>query len=60
MSNNNTKNDDQVNKSFEEEHIFDKNIDMEKDKENKKENKNNANSDLEEGDDIIDVNYDDI
>ena len=59
ITNNNSEN---VNKSFEEEHVFDKNNEkgneIDKNKENKDNNNNNDNYD--DGDDIIDIDYDKI
>jgi len=46
--------EEQINKSFEEEHIFDKK------KETKKEENDSANYDFDEGDNIIDIDYDKI
>ena len=54
-TNNNTnenKEEDQVNKSFEEEHIFDK--------KNEKEEEDDVNYDFDDGDNIIDIDYDKI
>ena len=62
-NNNNVNNDDEmINKSLEEEHVFDKKKEIEENKENK-ENKekgenDSVNYDFDDGDNIIDIDYD--
>ena len=61
ITNNNSEN---VNKSFEEEHVFDKNNEkgneIDKNKEKKDNNNDNNNDNYDDGDDIIDIDYDKI
>ncbi len=52
---NENKEEEQINKSFEEEHIFDKKEDLEKKEENE-----SVNYDFDDGDNIIDIDYDKI